>query len=535
LFLLVWFSLPALLEASSSIVISQVYGGGGNSGATLRSDFVELFNRSGSAVSIDGWSLQYASSTGSSWDRTPLSGTIQPGHYYLIALAAGAGGTTNLPTADATGGTNLSATAGKIALVGNGTLLTGSCPSGAVDFVGYGAADCAEGNPAAPLTNTTALVRGGSGCGDTDNNSSDFTATTPLPRNSSTTAAPCGSTSTPAPTPPPTTSATRTLGTAPLVFPHFAQGGGYQTSFTFNNLSNTAATVTVSFFSQAGALLNSTTLALGPLGSARTAMIGNQLSVGWARASMNPPIDLVGTTIQLFNGAVLVMEASVLAAQPDSTLRLPVFEKDGFGTGVAFVNANAISSAVTMTLRDAAGVTVNTGSITLGQSQQTARFVSELFPGTANFEGTLELSSARPISALALRQHFSGIFSTLPVTPSPTEAYFSPHAGIGSRIVQEIGRAQTSIDIAIYTFTLDAIADALITAKARGVQIRILADSSEANVTGSDIARLEAAGFQLKRTNGGGGGIMHNKFAVFRWGCSAHGQLQLVQQCRKQQ
>ena len=30
---------------SPDIVISQVYGGGGNSGATLTNDFIELFNR----------------------------------------------------------------------------------------------------------------------------------------------------------------------------------------------------------------------------------------------------------------------------------------------------------------------------------------------------------------------------------------------------------------------------------------------------------------------------------------------------------
>ena len=67
----------------------------------------------------------------------------------------------------------------------------------------------------------------------------------------------------------------------------------------------------------------------------------------------------------------------------------------------------------------------------------------------------------------------------------------------------------------MYSFTKDEIADALIAAKNRGVQIRILADSSQANGTGSEIARLETAGFQLKRTPGGSGGLMHNKYAIF--------------------
>ena len=79
-------------SVSSGIVISQIYGGGGNSGATLRHDFVELFNRGNAAVTIDGWSIQYASASGTSWDRTLLSGTIQPGQYYLVMEAQGSGG-----------------------------------------------------------------------------------------------------------------------------------------------------------------------------------------------------------------------------------------------------------------------------------------------------------------------------------------------------------------------------------------------------------------------------------------------------------
>lgn len=40
---------------SSGVVISQVYGGGGNSGAAIKSDFIELFNRGNSTVSLNGW------------------------------------------------------------------------------------------------------------------------------------------------------------------------------------------------------------------------------------------------------------------------------------------------------------------------------------------------------------------------------------------------------------------------------------------------------------------------------------------------
>jgi uncharacterized protein len=177
---------------SPDIVVSQVYGGGGNTGATLTNDFIELFNRGSSSVDVTGWSVQYASSAGSSWQRTNLSGSITPGGYYLVQEAAGAGGTTPLPTPDATGAIAMSATSGKVALVTNQTLLTcgvspGDCLSNASirDFVGYGsAANNFEGSgPTATLSNTTAALRTAGGCTDTDNNAADFTTGSPTPRN----------------------------------------------------------------------------------------------------------------------------------------------------------------------------------------------------------------------------------------------------------------------------------------------------------------------------------------------------------------
>src|SRR4051812_19158673 len=80
--------------ASPDIVISQVYGGGGNAGATFKNDFIELYNRGSTPVAVTGWSVQYASSGGTTWtNRTALTGTIKPGRHYLVQEGAGAGGT----------------------------------------------------------------------------------------------------------------------------------------------------------------------------------------------------------------------------------------------------------------------------------------------------------------------------------------------------------------------------------------------------------------------------------------------------------
>jgi uncharacterized protein len=184
---------------SSSIVISQVYGGGGNSGAAYTNDFVELFNRGSSAVSVDGWSVQYASAAGTSWAATPLSGTILPGRYYLVQESAGSGVATPLPTPDASASIAMSATNGKVALANTSSSLTGGCPtvSSVVDFVGFGTtASCSETGPTPTLSNTTAANRNGNGCAETDNNAADFTVDAPTPRNSASASAPCGGTST---------------------------------------------------------------------------------------------------------------------------------------------------------------------------------------------------------------------------------------------------------------------------------------------------------------------------------------------------
>jgi Lamin Tail Domain/Putative Ig domain/Carboxypeptidase regulatory-like domain/Domain of unknown function (DUF4214) len=181
---------------STSIVISQVYGGGGNGGSTFKNDFIELFNRGASPVNVAGWSVQYTSSAATSaWQVTNLvAATIQPGQYYLVQEAPGAGGTTNLPTPDASGAIAMSATTANVALVNSTTALATGCPAAAavVDLVGYGSSACHETTSVATLANTTAALRNTNGCTDSDNNSSDFTVGAPNPRNTASLLNPCG-------------------------------------------------------------------------------------------------------------------------------------------------------------------------------------------------------------------------------------------------------------------------------------------------------------------------------------------------------
>lgn len=175
------------IDAQAQVRISQIYGGGGNAGSTLKNDFIELFNAAAESVGISGWSVQYASSAGAAWQKTDLLGFMGPQSWFLIQEGQGAGGTEPLPAPDVIGTIGMSATAGKVALVLNGNLLSGGHPGGdsIVDMVGFGpGASCYEGPAPAPSPgNSTAILRKGEGMVDGDDNRSDFEVGPPQPRN----------------------------------------------------------------------------------------------------------------------------------------------------------------------------------------------------------------------------------------------------------------------------------------------------------------------------------------------------------------
>lgn len=196
------FAPPPASASTQGVVISQVYGG---NGATFANDYVELTNGGSAAVSVAGWSVQYASATGTgTFGGNGVvalpNATLQPGQHLLVALASSGTGSP-LPTPDASGTINISSANGKVVLVNNAAGL--ACNGGTVpcipeqrdqiiDLVGYGNADFFEGAAAPTLTSTTAAVRTEDGCADTDNNAADFTAGTPAPRNTASAAGSCG-------------------------------------------------------------------------------------------------------------------------------------------------------------------------------------------------------------------------------------------------------------------------------------------------------------------------------------------------------
>jgi phosphatidylserine/phosphatidylglycerophosphate/cardiolipin synthase-like enzyme len=119
-----------------------------------------------------------------------------------------------------------------------------------------------------------------------------------------------------------------------------------------------------------------------------------------------------------------------------------------------------------------------------------------------------------------------------PISATPSqwwEVYFTdpqnlnnpddPAGSIEERLIQLIDEARVSIHIASFEFNLPRVADALIAAKARGVDVRWVTDDKngleiDANPNRGQFARLMAGGIEVK-DDAGRSALMHNKFWIF--------------------
>jgi hypothetical protein len=194
------FTILGLISAAASmnaqIVINEVYGGGGNSGAVYKNDFIELKNIGSTPITLTNATIQYAAAAGTFNQYHVLpSITLNPGQKYLIQEGAGAGGTTNLSpdfvattiinfdgSPNSNVGLAIAAANGKVALASNNTQISGPTNTNVLDFVGFGTANMFEGAAAAAAgSNSNSVARIS---GDTNNNATDFAAGTPTPENS---------------------------------------------------------------------------------------------------------------------------------------------------------------------------------------------------------------------------------------------------------------------------------------------------------------------------------------------------------------
>ncbi|TLM74945.1 ExeM/NucH family extracellular endonuclease [Pseudarthrobacter sp. NamB4] len=202
---------------TSPVVINEAYLSGGSSGAAYKHKFVELYNPSDAPVSLDGWSVQYRSATGTAAPSgvAALTGTVPAKGYFLIKAGTNNTASTapDLPAADfqATG-FSPSGTTGTIFLAKQPTALTipaGSViePAGVADLLGYGTSNTYEALAAqAPTSNTDVRSLNRTAGADTNSNAADFSL------NASITPTGTGGTTTPDPTPDPAPApSTRTI------------------------------------------------------------------------------------------------------------------------------------------------------------------------------------------------------------------------------------------------------------------------------------------------------------------------------------
>jgi 5'-nucleotidase len=323
----------ASVSPTSSVVINEIYGAGGNSGSVLTHDFIELYNGADTALDVSTWSLQYASSAGTSWSGLiPLVGSIPAHSTYLVQAASQTGASTvsNLPTPDASSATvNMSATNGNVALVSSTTKLTcvtTACASDAavVDLVGFGTGAAFAGTAAAPAPSaTTSISR--TGYVNTADNAADFRAGAPTP-----TAATTGE-PTPTPTPSPTTPAALT----PIAE---IQGTGAASALVGQTVT-TAGVVTATYPTGGiagfviqtpgtGGTIDATHTASDAIfvyqSSGVTAQIGQYVRVTGAVSEFNGLTELSATTVEVSAETVAPVTPAVAAWPATDAAREPL-------------------------------------------------------------------------------------------------------------------------------------------------------------------------------------------------------------------
>lgn len=210
-------ALPAAAQdgspAAPGIIINEAYLSGGSTNAPFTNKFVELYNPTDAAVSLEGWSLQYrsAGSTAAPTGIGALTGSIPAGGYYLVSGASNGTAGAPLPDADANIGASFSGAGGTLILANQATrvdpLAAGSVTGspGVVDLLGYGTSNTFEtAAAAAPAGNADPKSLNRTGFTDSNNNSADFALSAQVTPTGTAGSAPVDPGPTPTPTPSPT-------------------------------------------------------------------------------------------------------------------------------------------------------------------------------------------------------------------------------------------------------------------------------------------------------------------------------------------
>jgi photosystem II stability/assembly factor-like uncharacterized protein len=238
-------------------------------------------------------------------------------------------------------------------------------------------------------------------------------------------------------------------GTESILFPHFANGGGWTTQILLVNTTEAAMTGSVQFSSGMSANYNiparsSTKVRTTGVGSLETGSV-QVLPSGGTRTPAGVAV------FSLVNGGVTVTEAGVPALRLSNAFRLYAESSGVSGqtgsieTGVAVANPSSSPISVTFELTTLAGVSIGlVGSATVPANGQAAMFLGQIqgFEALPNpFRGVLRVSTSSPagIALVGLRGRYNErrdflITTTQPTDearPASTAEQFFPHLADG--------------------------------------------------------------------------------------------------------
>jgi hypothetical protein len=130
---------------------------------------------------------------------------------------------------------------------------------------------------------------------------------------------------------------------------------------------------------------------------------------------------------------------------------------------------------------------------------------AELFLSKINSLNIQNFSTYQALIKFALGEYFQ---------PNPVicECHFFPNPANEEKVVSMIRTCKKTLDIAIFSLTLDSIAEAILEAFQRGIKVRMIADDECAKNKGSNVKLIASVGVPCKTDNA----IyhMHHKFAV---------------------
>jgi len=223
--------------------------------------------------------------------------------------------------------------------------------------------------------------------------------------------------------------------TGTVVFPHFADGGGWSTSFLLVNTTDSAISGALQFADSSGQPLPTLTLNYSlPAGAARqfstggsgTTVHAGSVTVVPAQNNATPAGSLVFT---YRNASVRVTEAGVPFTPLGTAFRVYVEASDSIQSGIALANSSINPATVRIDLTNLSGASIAGTTVAIPPNAQVAKFLTDL-PGfqtlSLPIQGLLRISSASSIAVVGLRGRVNErgefLITTTPPVPETSSA-----------------------------------------------------------------------------------------------------------------